>query len=174
MLAPDGIDPNNIPMDDFTDQILRDKFKIEEIMTDVKSDVLADAYRNQRDPNYVEIDRFLGDLFSMDDRMRQSNPRSKRPGLCANEEEVENLKFELGQDSMPGAKQTGMKGTKNLIEKRVYDVKSGKNTHMTEEENAKKGQAWLGPTADVAAYMRDIMLRTRAYGKSVECYFQQF
>lgn len=31
--APDGIDQNNIPMNDFTDQILYDKFKIEDIMT---------------------------------------------------------------------------------------------------------------------------------------------
>lgn len=68
--APEGVNPNNIPMNDFTDQILNYNFKVEDIMTAIKRELLADAYRSEQDPAYVDIDRFLNDLFSLDHQMR--------------------------------------------------------------------------------------------------------
>jgi hypothetical protein len=68
--APEGVNPNNIPMNDFTDQILNYNFKVEDIMTAIKRELLADAYRSEQDPAYVDVDRFLNDLFSLDHQMR--------------------------------------------------------------------------------------------------------
>ena len=68
--APEGVNPNYIPMNDFTDQILNYNLKIEDIMTAIKRELLADAYRSEQDPAYVDIDHFLSDLFSLDHQMR--------------------------------------------------------------------------------------------------------
>ena len=68
--APEGVNPNNIPMNDFTDQILNYNLKVEDVMTAIKRELLADAYRSEQDPAFVDIDRFLDDLFSLDHQMR--------------------------------------------------------------------------------------------------------
>lgn len=45
---------------------------------------------------------------------------------------------------------------------------------MTLEEREKLGKRYISSESSCAPMMKDIMLRTRAYGKSVEEYFKYF
>ena len=45
---------------------------------------------------------------------------------------------------------------------------------MTLEEREKLGKSYISKESSCAPMMKDIMLRTKAIGKSVEEYFKQF
>ena len=58
----------------------------------------------------------------------------------------------------------------------VYVMRSSKNTYMTKDDRRRiqdesKVQPWLNSDHPVAPLCRDIMLRTRALGKTVEAFF---
>jgi hypothetical protein len=60
---PEDFDENNVSKRDFIDKILSDCFTLDEKMSRIKMEFLADTFQDIKYDNYVEIDNFLGSLL---------------------------------------------------------------------------------------------------------------
>jgi hypothetical protein len=60
---PEDFDENNVSKRDFIDKILSDCFTLDEKMSRIKMEFLANTFQDIKYDNYVEIDNFLGSLL---------------------------------------------------------------------------------------------------------------
>ena len=79
-----------------------------------------------------------------------------------------NRSKEKGKPEPPKAKKVG-----NYVEPE-YHARTGWNTFWTQEQREQMHAPNVFPDSRCAPMMKDVMLRTRALGKSIETYFQKF
>jgi len=53
-----------------------------------------------------------------------------------------------------------------------YQARTDRNTFLTREERQQMHASIVTPESDCAPMLKDVMLRTKALGKSVEAHFQ--
>jgi len=68
---------NNVTLIDFREKILGDYLKLTNAISHNQSEILCEKYRDNYQPNYIEIDRFIDDIKDQERELNNDARRKK-------------------------------------------------------------------------------------------------
>lgn len=132
-------------------------------MTLCRAELLANFYEDTFNEGAVEIDKFVEDL--------KKQALQSEVTLFLTQADVDNKETTI--ESLQ-SEPTFHSNTSTVTDQKFLPARSSFNTYMTLEGRSHLKARWIKEDSEVIPKVIQIMLKTRAYGKSVEEFFKMF